>query len=100
MYAATDPTAHRPAPETPPRTPLDALVIGAGQAGLAVGYHLASAGHAVPPGRRRPRDRALLGEPMGLAAAVHPRRVLLATRHGLPRRARAPTRARTRSPAT
>jgi putative flavoprotein involved in K+ transport len=40
MYAAADPTAHRPAPTTPPRTPLDALVIGAGQAGLAVGYHL------------------------------------------------------------
>ena len=44
MYAATDPTAHRPAPTPPPRTPLDALVIGAGQAGLAVGYHLARQG--------------------------------------------------------
>jgi putative flavoprotein involved in K+ transport len=43
MYAATDPTAHR-LPETPPRTPLDALVIGAGQAGLAVGHHLATRG--------------------------------------------------------
>ena len=44
MYAATDPTAHGPAPTPPPRTPLDALVIGAGQAGLAVGYHLARQG--------------------------------------------------------
>src|SRR3954454_6422444 len=44
MYAATDPTAHRPAPQTPGRTPLDVLVIGAGQAGLAVGYHLAARG--------------------------------------------------------
>jgi putative flavoprotein involved in K+ transport len=40
MYAATDHTA----PETPTRTPLEALVIGAGQAGLAVGYHLARQG--------------------------------------------------------
>jgi putative flavoprotein involved in K+ transport len=44
MSATTDPTAHRRAPETPTRTPLDALVIGAGQAGLAVGYHLARQG--------------------------------------------------------
>src|SRR3954449_3420974 len=44
MYAATDPTAHRPAPQTPRRTSLDVLVIGAGQAGLAVGYHLAARG--------------------------------------------------------
>ena len=44
MYAATDPTAHRPAQTPAPRTPLDALVIGAGQAGLAVGYHLARRG--------------------------------------------------------
>lgn len=44
MYAATDPTTHRPPHGTPPRTPLDALVIGAGQAGLAVGYHLARQG--------------------------------------------------------
>ncbi|HQR25545.1 MAG TPA: NAD(P)-binding domain-containing protein [Nocardioides sp.] len=44
MSAATDPTARRPTPETPGCTPLDALVIGAGQAGLAVGYHLARTG--------------------------------------------------------
>jgi putative flavoprotein involved in K+ transport len=45
MYAATERTAvHPPPPETPPRRPLDALVIGAGQAGLAVGYHLARHG--------------------------------------------------------
>ncbi|WP_151083253.1 flavin-containing monooxygenase [Nocardioides cynanchi] len=44
MYAAPDSTAHRPAFDSPPRTPLDALVIGAGQAGLAVGYHLARQG--------------------------------------------------------
>jgi putative flavoprotein involved in K+ transport len=40
MDAAPRPTTHCPAQDTPPRTPLDALVIGAGQAGLAVGYHL------------------------------------------------------------
>src|SRR5580765_7118657 len=45
MYAATERTAvHPPPPETPPRRPLDALVIGAGQAGLAVGYHLSRHG--------------------------------------------------------
>lgn len=40
MYAAPGPTTHCPAQAVPPRTPLDVLVIGAGQAGLAVGYHL------------------------------------------------------------
>jgi putative flavoprotein involved in K+ transport len=45
MYAATDAAAVDPPPdERRPRTPLDALVIGAGQAGLAVGYHLARRG--------------------------------------------------------
>lgn len=44
MYAATDPAAPRPAAEASPHTPLDAIVIGAGQAGLAVGFHLARRG--------------------------------------------------------
>lgn len=44
MYAVANPASNRPAPESAPRTPLDALVIGAGQAGLAVGYHLARHG--------------------------------------------------------
>jgi putative flavoprotein involved in K+ transport len=44
MYTATDPATPRPSAGTPPRTPLDALIIGAGQAGLAVGYHLAQRG--------------------------------------------------------
>jgi putative flavoprotein involved in K+ transport len=44
MYAASDHIIHRPLHETPPRTPLDVLVIGAGQAGLAVGHHLARRG--------------------------------------------------------
>ena len=88
MYPPPTPPPTGPHRQTPPRTPLDALVIGAGQAGLAVGYHLASSGTAVPPGRRRTRDRAQLGDPMGLPAAVHPRRVLRPARHGVPRRAR------------
>ena len=90
------PTAHGPHPS--PHA-LDVLVIGAGQAGLAVGYHLPAAA-AVPARRRRPRDRAHLAHPLGLAAAVHPGRVRRAARHGVPRRAPAPTRARTRSPTT
>jgi putative flavoprotein involved in K+ transport len=48
MHTATDPAAdpatQRHAPGEPSRTPLDALVIGAGQAGLAVGHHLAQRG--------------------------------------------------------
>lgn len=44
MYAATDPATPRSAAGTPPRSALDALIIGAGQAGLAVGYHLARRG--------------------------------------------------------
>jgi putative flavoprotein involved in K+ transport len=41
MYAATDPATPGPAAGTSPHTPLDAIIIGAGQAGLAVGFHLA-----------------------------------------------------------
>lgn len=44
MSAAIDPTTPRPTAETPAHPPLDALVVGAGQAGLAVGYHLAQRG--------------------------------------------------------
>ena len=44
MCAAPGPTTHGPAQDTPPATPLDVLVIGAGQAGLAVGYHLSRHG--------------------------------------------------------
>ncbi len=44
MCAAPGPTTHGPAQDTPPPTPLDVLVIGAGQAGLAVGYHLSRHG--------------------------------------------------------
>jgi putative flavoprotein involved in K+ transport len=44
MYAAPGPTTHGTAQVSPSRTPLDALVIGAGQAGLAVGYHLSRHG--------------------------------------------------------
>src|SRR5215204_5452003 len=69
------------------RTPLDALVVGDGQARLAVGYHLARRGmrfllvEAVP-------SSSTPGRPVGLATALHPRRVLLVARHGVPRRAR------------
>ena len=44
MCAAPGPTTHGPAQDTAPPTPLDVLVIGAGQAGLAVGYHLSRHG--------------------------------------------------------
>ena len=56
----TDPTAYRPPPGDAASHALDALVVGAGQAGLASATTW-PAGPAVPPGRRRLRDRALLG---------------------------------------
>jgi putative flavoprotein involved in K+ transport len=43
-HPTADPGIAPPAADAPPRTPLDALVVGAGQAGLAVGHHLAERG--------------------------------------------------------
>ena len=63
---------------------IDTVVIGGGQAGLSVGYHLARRGVAVrDPGRHRP-DRRRLAQPLGLAPAVHARRARRARRHAVP----------------
>ena len=55
----------------PCRTTYDTIVIGAGQAGLSAGYHLAKQGEALPHPRRRRPGRRVVAEPLGLAAAVH-----------------------------
>ena len=57
---------------------VETVVIGGGQAGLAVGYHLARRGPAVrDPGRQRARRRRL-AQALGLAAPVHARRATTA----------------------
>ena len=52
---------------------LDVIVVGAGQAGLAAAYHLASsAADGSSSLDAALRDRPRLALPMGLAAALHP----------------------------
>ena len=55
----------------PAGAPLDVLVIGGGQAGLAMGYHLAQSRIVLPDRGRRRRDRPRVALTVGFAAAVH-----------------------------
>ena len=52
--------------------PLDVLVIGGGQAGLALGHHLAPTGLRFLIVDAGDRGRARVALPLGFAAAVHP----------------------------
>jgi hypothetical protein len=56
---------------SPDRPPLDVLVIGGGQAGLAMGQQLNLRGRPLRDHRRRPRDRPCVALTLGLAATVH-----------------------------
>ena len=67
------------------RERIDTIVIGAGQAGLSAGYHLAKRGRAVRDPRRRRADRRPLAAPLGLAAAVQPGALRRAARDALSR---------------
>ena len=81
-----DQPQHAPAAQAERPEHVDVLVIGAGQAGLAVGWHLREQGITlVPAPRRRTGGRARVAQPLGLAAAVHPRRVRRPARHAVPR---------------
>jgi putative flavoprotein involved in K+ transport len=65
-------------------THVETIVIGAGQAGLATGYHLARRRPSVPdPGCARP-GRGRLAEPVRLAAALQPGQVRRPARWGFP----------------
>jgi putative flavoprotein involved in K+ transport len=50
------------------------VIIGGGQAGLAVGYHLAKRGRPFVSLDANQRIGGCLAPPLGLAAAVHPGR--------------------------
>jgi aspartate oxidase len=54
-------------------TDVDVLVVGAGQAGLALGWQPAPAAALVRARRRGTRGGTRVAQPLGLAAAVHPR---------------------------
>ena len=58
---------------------IDTIVIGAGQAGLSAGYHLAKRGVPFAHPRCRRAHRRPLAEALGLASAVQPCLVRLAT---------------------
>ena len=81
----TSPPSH-----TDLRDLLDVVVIGAGQAGLAVGHHLAARGADFVLLDAGTGGRALLALPLGLAAAVQPRAVRLAARDAVPGAGRHP----------
>ena len=77
--------------------PLDVLVIGGGQAGLAMGYQLAQRGTALRDRGRRRRDRPCVALALGLAAAVHLRPVRQPAGPALPgRRGHLPRQGRRR----
>ena len=61
----------------------DVLVIGAGQAGLAAGYHLAAAGHRRADRRSRLPGRRCLATSLRLAEAVLAGGLRLAARHAV-----------------
>ena len=74
----------------------DVIVIGGGQAGLSVGYHLQAAGPALRHPRRAGTHRRRLAEALGFAAAVHAGPARRSRRHAVSRRRRTPVRPRTR----
>ena len=75
-----DEQAHRP------DRLLDVVVIGGGQAGLAIAWHLARAGPAVRgPGGRRPSSGTPGVTRWDSLQAVHPSPVRRPARHGVPR---------------
>ena len=64
---------------------IDTVVIGGGQAGLSVGYHLARRGRPVRDSGGQPAGRRQLAAAMGLAAPVHAGQVRRARRDAVPR---------------
>ena len=64
---------------------VETLIIGAGQAGLATGYHLAAGRPGVPDRRRRGTGRRRLASAVGHPAALQPRPVRRAAGHAVPR---------------
>jgi hypothetical protein len=66
-------------------TDVDVLVVGAGQAGLALGWQPAPAAALVRARRRGTRGGTRVAQPLGLAAAVHPRGLRRPARPAVPR---------------
>ena len=95
LALATGGQARRDALPAPRRERYPVIVIGGGQAGLSVGYHLA-AGRSLRYPRRPPARRRRLAEALGLAPPVLLRRALTVST-ACPSRRRQPTsRRRTR----
>ena len=81
-----DQPQHAPAAQAERPEHVDVLVIGAGQAGLAVGWHLREQGvRSFLLLDAGPEVGHVVAQPLGLAAAVHPRRVRRPARHAVPR---------------
>ena len=83
-----------PAPTKPER--FEVIVIGGGQAGLSVGYHLKRRGMRFVILDATARDRRRLAEALGLAAPVLAGRASWPRRHAVPRPAPTPCLPRTR----
>ena len=79
---------------------VETVIIGAGQAGLATGYHLQRRGRDVRDPRRRRARRRPVAPAVGHPAALLPREVRRPARPAVPRRPAGPSPARTRWPTT
>ena len=80
---------HGPRTRQPARRErFDVIVIGAGQAGLSVGYHLAQHGLRFVILDANERDRRLVAQALGLAAPVHAGALRRARRDAVPGAAR------------
>ena len=79
---------------------VETIVVGGGQAGLSVGYHLARRGLPFVILEAGDADRRRVAHALGLAAPVHARPLRRPGRDAVPRAAPLRSRARTRWPTT
>ena len=88
MHKSEPPVKKRMPPREAAREHFDVVVIGAGQAGLAIGYFLARQGRRFVILEAADSVGCGVAEPMGLASPVHAAPVRQPARAGVPRRSR------------